>query len=150
MKPLGSRILIGCALASALVVVREHLAAPQGLGLDLIGLAKSAANVHPANSHGSSGHDQAQLARITIDYPEEGSIFRPEITAPTFIWHDAAPTATAWQVEVVFSDGSAAIQLKSPGERMQIGEIDTRCICEHEQAAGADTPTGLCLHLEAR
>src|SRR5208337_4934727 len=62
------------------------------------------------------------------DYPQEGSIFPPALTPPTFIWHDEAPTATAWQIAIVFSDGSAAIQVKAPGERMHIGEIDTRCI----------------------
>ena len=128
VKPLGSRILIACALAAALVVVRVHLAAQHGPRPALWGLAEAAANAHPANSYASSGRDQAQLARITIDYPEEGSIFPPEITPPTFIWHDAAPTATAWQIDVVFSNGSAAMQLKAPGERMHIGEIDTRCI----------------------
>lgn len=28
-------------------------------------------------------------AAITVDYPENGSISPPEITAPTFLWRDA-------------------------------------------------------------
>jgi hypothetical protein len=31
-----------------------------------------------------------QPAAIAIDYPEEGSIFPPEITPPTFLWRDSA------------------------------------------------------------
>jgi len=117
VKPLGSRILIACALAAALVVVRVHLAAQHGPRPALWGLAEAAANAHPANSYASSGRDQAQLARITIDYPEEGSIFPPDITPPTFISKHASPTARAWQVDVMFSNGSAAIPLKAPGQR---------------------------------
>ena len=30
---------------------------------------------------------------ITVDYPEEGSIFPPEITPPTFLWHDGSAAA---------------------------------------------------------
>ena len=36
----------------------------------------------------------ASLAPITIDYPQDGSILPPEITPPTFIWHDGAKDAT--------------------------------------------------------
>ena len=70
---------------------------------------------------------------ITIDYPEEGSIFPPEITAPTFLWHDAAEKATAWLIEVTFADGAPAIRVTAPGERMRIGEIDTRCVSENNE-----------------
>jgi tetratricopeptide (TPR) repeat protein/Tol biopolymer transport system component len=70
------------------------------------------------------------LATITIDYPLEGSIFPPEITPPTFIWHDAAEDITRWRVEVAFGDGSPSIQVESRGEPMRIGEIDSRCIAK--------------------
>jgi len=30
-----------------------------------------------------------QAVAIAIDYPEEGSIFPPEITPPAFLWHDS-------------------------------------------------------------
>ena len=69
-----------------------------------------------------------QPAPITIDYPEDESIFPPEITAPTFLWRDAAENATVWRINVTFGDGSAGIHRKSLGERMRIGEIDPRCI----------------------
>jgi len=37
-----------------------------------------------------------EAAEITIDYPAEGSIFPPEITAPTFLWRDAMEWARNW------------------------------------------------------
>lgn len=77
----------------------------------------------------------AQAAGITIDYPAEGSVFPPEIIAPTFLWRDAG-AAKVWRIEIVFGDGAPGIQVKSSGERMPIGEIDERCA-----KAGAVPPT---------
>ncbi|MGA9463422.1 MAG: tetratricopeptide repeat protein [Terracidiphilus sp.] len=65
---------------------------------------------------------------IAIDYPQTGSIFPPEITAPTFIWRDGAEKASQWRIEVEFSDGSEAIHAESLGPPISIGEIDSRCI----------------------
>ncbi|MBN2137495.1 MAG: tetratricopeptide repeat protein [Sedimentisphaerales bacterium] len=39
---------------------------------------------------------------IVIDYPFEGSVFPPEIVAPTFLWHDQAEAADLWLVDVSF------------------------------------------------
>jgi len=84
--------------------------------------------LRPAGSSASSRPEEPRLARITIDYPEDGSIFPPEITPPTFIWHDPSPHVAAWGIDVAFTDGSTEIHLKAPGERMRIGEIDPRCV----------------------
>jgi tetratricopeptide (TPR) repeat protein/Tol biopolymer transport system component len=70
----------------------------------------------------------AHLASITIDYPLEGSIFPPEITPPTFIWHDGSENAARWRINVAFADGSAPVRVVSAGERLAIGAIDQRCI----------------------
>jgi len=44
-----------------------------------------------------SGTEQAspqrQPAQIWIDYLLEGTVFPPEITSPTFLWHDAGNTS---------------------------------------------------------
>lgn len=63
---------------------------------------------------------------ITIDYPAEGSIFPPEFPAPTWLWRDGSTQATAWEVEVSFTDGAPAIRLESEGARMTVGAIDPR------------------------
>jgi Flp pilus assembly protein TadD len=77
-----------------------------------------------------SGKDHAQAAspaaKIQIDYPLEGSIFPPEITPPTFLWHDRSEAAKRWVVEVSFADRSNGIRVNAPGEFMQVGKSDPR------------------------
>jgi Flp pilus assembly protein TadD len=77
-----------------------------------------------------SGKDHAQAAspaaQIQIDYPLEGSIFPPEITPPTFLWHDRSEAAKRWVVEVSFADRSNGIRVNAPGEFMHAGESDPR------------------------
>ena len=69
-------------------------------------------------------------SEINIDYPEDGSIFPPEITAPTFLWRDAAETAVQWRIDISFGDGSAAVHATSKGARIRIGKIDPSCVAE--------------------
>jgi hypothetical protein len=69
-------------------------------------------------------------AAITIDYPEDGSIFPPEITAPTFLWRDAAKGIAFWRIDVGFGGGPATIHATSLGERLRIGKLDPDCVAE--------------------
>ncbi len=64
---------------------------------------------------------------IVVDYPQDGSVFPPDIEAPTFLWRDASK-ATSWQVEVSFGDGGAPLRAKTLGPRMRVGEIDPRAV----------------------
>lgn len=64
------------------------------------------------------------LAAITIDYPLAGSLFPPEITAPTFLWRDADESSKHWIVEVTFADHSRPLRIEAAGEYWQLGEID--------------------------
>ncbi len=70
----------------------------------------------------------AQAGGVVVNYPLEGSIFPPEITAPTFLWHDETEKAVRWQIEIQFADGAAAIRFESEGKHPAIGEIDPRCV----------------------
>ena len=63
---------------------------------------------------------------ISIDYPQDGSIFPPGITPPTFLWRDAA--ASSWHIDVAFGDKTPLIHLLIKGERLHIGAIDRDCI----------------------
>src|ERR1039457_6250166 len=72
-------------------------------------------------------------AAITVDYPQEGSIFPPEITAPAFLWHDAAKGVALWRIDISFGAGAAAIHVTSKGERMRIGRIDPDCVADTNQ-----------------
>jgi tetratricopeptide (TPR) repeat protein len=82
-------------------------------------------------------------AAIAIDYPEEGSIFPPEIAPPTFLWRDGGKGVTFWRIGVSFGDGPATIHATSKGERMRIGRIDPDCVAETNE------PPRLTPHLAA-
>ena len=42
--------------------------------------------------------DDFDYGALTIDYPLEGTVFPPEIVAPTFRWTDAESGSNAWLV----------------------------------------------------
>jgi tetratricopeptide (TPR) repeat protein len=76
-----------------------------------------------------ASRDAAQAhTPISIDYPEDGSIFPPGITPPTFIWRDASTASKWWRIRISFGDKSPAIEAVSHGDRMQIGPIDPECV----------------------
>jgi tetratricopeptide (TPR) repeat protein len=68
------------------------------------------------------------LAAIMIDYPQAGSIFPPDMAAPTFLWRDPSGSATTWRIDVAFADNAPAAHATSRGERLRIGAIDPRCV----------------------
>ncbi len=68
------------------------------------------------------------LKPIIVDYPDEKSIFPPDMAPPTFLWRDTAEDTTVWQIDIVFADDSPGVHASSRGERFQIGEIDERCV----------------------
>ncbi len=80
-----------------------------------------------AFSAGSAGDGPAS---IIIDYPQDGSIFPPEIAPPTFLWRDSGQTAALWRIDISFADGSPAIHTTSAGARMRIGKIDPDCVSD--------------------
>jgi hypothetical protein len=64
---------------------------------------------------------------LTILYPLDGTLFPPEIAAPTFLWHDSSD-ATTWTIDIAFSDGRPALHARSDGEPPPLGEIDPRAV----------------------
>ncbi len=66
------------------------------------------------------------LVPVKIDYPEDGSIFPPEITPPTFLWRDDSAEAKSWVIEIDFGDRAPGMRARTRGERPRIGEIDPR------------------------
>ncbi|MGO8817232.1 MAG: tetratricopeptide repeat protein [Terriglobia bacterium] len=103
----------------ALLIVGAILACAPLPGLRALAQPRDGADSQPS-----------RLAAITIDYPQNGSIFPPEITPPTFIWHDAANDATHWRISIAFTDGSPEMHFQSAGERLAVGEIDPRCVSD--------------------
>ena len=75
----------------------------------------------------------ALAAPVTIDYPADGSVFPPEIVAPTFLWRDAAPGVASWRITVTFADGAPAVRIVTNGPRLRIGPIDPDCVAPTNQ-----------------
>jgi tetratricopeptide (TPR) repeat protein len=96
--------------------------------LAVLALGVWLAPIRPEAATGNApDRSAAGSAQVVIDYPADGSIFPPDIAAPTFEWRDGA-RSTAWQITVKFADGAAPVRLTTPGKRMQVGEIDPRCV----------------------
>ncbi|HEX2919119.1 MAG TPA: hypothetical protein VHN81_11385, partial [Edaphobacter sp.] len=83
------------------------------------------------HNHVLAATSSQTLLPISIDYPEQGSIFPPGITPPTFIWRDAA--GTSWSIDIAFADHSQPIHLSTRGERMHIGTIDPKTVSENNE-----------------
>jgi len=64
---------------------------------------------------------------LAIDYPAEGSLFPPDIAAPTFLWRDTTKAST-WRIDVSFASGRPPLRLISNGPHVRVGEIDRDCI----------------------
>ena len=83
-------------------------------------------NMQEAAPSDSLERSDLSLSPISIDYPENGSIFPPGITPPTFLWRDVA--ATSWSIDISFGDKAPPIHRLSKGERLHIGAIDPECV----------------------
>lgn len=81
-----------------------------------------------AVAHGAAGDPPS--AAIAIDYPPASAILPPELPPIAFRWRDAANGAARWRISIAFADGSPAVEVETEGARMQVGEIDRRCISE--------------------
>ncbi len=66
----------------------------------------------------------ASAAKITVDYPLNGSVFPPDITAPTFLWRDPSETATRWAIDISFAGHAVPIRIEVPGKLLQVGQLD--------------------------
>src|ERR1035438_9163686 len=126
MKPVRYGLNRGLAFVKGSAAMRNAKAS-LGIGLAVV-LAWSAIEYRLGNGGFVFAQTHADPAAITVDYPANGSIFPPEITPPTFIWHDESNAAAAWTIDVSFSDGSPAIHFQSQEARLRIGEIDPRCV----------------------
>lgn len=77
--------------------------------------------------------DFAEISKITVDYPRNGSIFPPEIVAPVFRWRDANPDAKSWRVDITFAVRGGRLNEKTDGPPLKIGEIDQRVVNENNR-----------------
>jgi tetratricopeptide (TPR) repeat protein len=116
-------IVVATAISALMSVLIYCVARP-----DLIVSAKNSAARNSSLQPASAKPDgDAGAAKLQIDYPEEGAIFPPEITAPTFHWRDAG-LSDSWEIVVKFADGTPSVHVTTQGQRMQVGQIDPLCV----------------------
>ena len=112
-------LAVARGVANRTVFAAEHVFGVAGAASEAVAATPAGApGAQPANSE----------ATITVDYPEDGSIFPPEITPPLFLWRDAEPAARSWRINVVFAGRGKPLHFTSAGEGMQIGPVDQRCV----------------------
>lgn len=75
-----------------------------------------------------SGVPAAVPRAIRVEYPRDGSLFPPDMEAPTLEWFERGDPAGSWRIQIAFADGSAPLELSAAGDRRKLGEIDTRCV----------------------
>ncbi len=68
------------------------------------------------------------LAKVTIDYPLNKSIFPPDMVRPTFLWHDPANQADTWLIRITLGNDVPQTYVLSAGRPEKTGQIDPRCI----------------------
>ena len=74
------------------------------------------------------------LAALTVDYPEDGSVFPPEFVAPTLLWHDESEAADTWWVHIDFSaPGVEHLDVLVPGAPPPQGTIDPEAIGKNNE-----------------
>lgn len=61
---------------------------------------------------------------IRIDYPFDGSVFPPDITPPTFLWHDANSSAKHWAIQILFANRPTPVWIAAAGDPLKQGESD--------------------------
>ncbi|MGA8090467.1 MAG: tetratricopeptide repeat protein [Terracidiphilus sp.] len=95
----------------------------------MIGIAGSTALVcgtsfSPVSAARPPAEATPPASKIQIDYPRDGSVFPPEITPPTFLWHEANQSAKRWVVAIAFGGGPASLRIETNGDLLQPGQID--------------------------
>ncbi|HUI93821.1 MAG TPA: tetratricopeptide repeat protein [Chitinivibrionales bacterium] len=61
----------------------------------------------------ADGKQVAQPTGIVMEYPFHGTMFPPDIAAPTFKWEDTRPTADKWNITVRFKDNPDTLHFTS-------------------------------------
>ncbi|MDJ0521012.1 MAG: tetratricopeptide repeat protein [Planctomycetota bacterium] len=77
---------------------------------------------------GPEGPDTS-FRELVIDYPRPGTVFPPDFTAPTFLWHDDHPHSVRWEISIEYVSGDrGGLLVVVPGDPPPPGEIDPDCL----------------------
>lgn len=81
----------------------------------------------------ASGHENTSLAQLTIDYPQNETVFPPEFVPPTFLWHEPTAEADTWAIDVAWSGQEERLCILSAGSPPPPGTIDPDCIAKNNE-----------------
>jgi hypothetical protein len=116
------------AVVAALVIgVLAALGWQRGRG----GPLSAAAVLRAYDAHASYGG-------LTIQYPLDGTLFPPELPAPTLRWTDDGGKTDAWVVTVRFADGSPPVSLLADSRAARFPESDWDRIKQKSVDAAAE------------
>ena len=129
-------VLFGAALGSLAACGEEAASPPLGALLEAHGqiTRDPAGRISPSPAATMEGIFDALVApsrvrsalpAVTVAYPLDGSLFPPEIVAPTFLWHDDAEAANAWLIEIFFEDVEERLAVLVTGPAPDGGPIDS-------------------------
>jgi len=100
------------------------------------GLFLAGCNRDPGTQEMLAAAADAANARLQITYPQEGTLFPPEIVAPTFVWEDKAGDVDRWYVVVRDDTGGEVLREAVDAPRWRPSEERWRQI--KQQSAGRD------------
>jgi hypothetical protein len=81
-----------------------------GAGLFLAGCTRDSGTRDPGTQEIIAAAADAATARLQITYPLEGTLFPPEIVAPTFVWEDKTSDVDRWHVVVRDDTGAEVLR----------------------------------------
>lgn len=87
-----------------------------------------------ASSVASGSHEDL----LTIKYPQDGTLFPPEIVAPTFIWSDPTPSVDQWFGLVRFSNADEVLEFSTHAERWRPSEEEWERIKQKSRDSEAE------------
>jgi Flp pilus assembly protein TadD len=82
--------------------------------------------------------DAAGTGALKIRYPQDGTLFPPEIVAPTLVWEDATQQVDRWWVVVRDDAGAELLRATVDGPRFRPSEGDWRRIKAHSSERDAE------------
>jgi len=118
--PLTQRFKLRSAAFFALAAIAFLFISPSSSLLQPLGIERLSGFVLAAQDAPRT------LLPISVDYPEDNSIFPPGIAPPTFLWRDAA--GKSWTIDITFADKAQPIHIAADAQHLRIGEIDPQCI----------------------
>jgi tetratricopeptide (TPR) repeat protein len=68
---------------------------------------------------------------LTVTYPLDGTVFPPEIVAPTFLWNDHSPDVDRWFVVAQFTDSDELLRFSASEPHWRPSEADWARIKRH-------------------